>query len=89
MTPLFALTIFACFTMGSFCLLAGAIVHRTGTTAGITDIARAIGGLLWVACPRLREVLPRRTGDARSGWLRVFAPWRIPRTPHRRMWRVV
>lgn len=46
MTPLLALTITACFTIGSFCLLAGAIVHRTGTTAGIADIARAIGALL-------------------------------------------
>lgn len=46
MTPVLALTIISCFTIGSVCLLAGVIVYRTGTTAGVADVARAIGALL-------------------------------------------
>ncbi|MDQ2638940.1 MAG: hypothetical protein M3Y83_18945 [Actinomycetota bacterium] len=41
-----ALTITICLSIVSICLLAGFIVYRTGATAGIADIARAIGSLL-------------------------------------------
>lgn len=46
MTPLIALTITIWLTIVSVCLLAGFIVYRTGATAGIADVARAIGALL-------------------------------------------
>lgn len=46
MTPLLALTITIWLTIVSVCLLAGFIVYRTGATAGIADVARAIGALL-------------------------------------------
>ncbi|MEB3033322.1 hypothetical protein [[Mycobacterium] nativiensis] len=46
MTPLLALTITICLSIVSICLLAGFIVYRTGATAGIADVARAIGSLL-------------------------------------------
>lgn len=46
MSTTIALAALIAITIVSTCLLAGYIVHTTGTTTGIPDLGRAIGALL-------------------------------------------
>lgn len=46
MTTTIALVALIAIAIVSMCLLAGYIVHTTGTTTGIPDLGRAIGALL-------------------------------------------
>lgn len=46
MTPLLALTVVSATMIVCVCSLAAYVVHVTGSTTGIGDVARAVGGLL-------------------------------------------
>lgn len=49
MTPLLALTLLSAIAIVCVSLVAAYVVHKTGSTTGIADVARAVGSLLSAA----------------------------------------